>query len=132
MNRGAAGSGRADDNPESLKKRFNVYLDSTLPIIEYYEKKGLVRRVDSTRTPEEVREFEMKEKVFQNCHRTIYRFRVVYTYVTARREEGVDAKVVSGVSEKLGEVFHQGFPKVKVKVKVLVKYLFIIQTDFGV
>ncbi|XP_023018326.2 cytidine/uridine monophosphate kinase Dak1 [Leptinotarsa decemlineata] len=53
LNRGASGSGRVDDNPESLKKRFNTYLNETRPIIDYYDKSNLVRKIDATR-PEEV------------------------------------------------------------------------------
>jgi len=52
--RGAAGSGRTDDNEESLRKRFVTYENATMPIIRYYEEKGLVSQIDATRTPEEV------------------------------------------------------------------------------
>jgi len=52
--RGAAGSGRADDNEESLKKRFNTFMEQTMPIVNHYEAKGLVRRVGATRGPDEV------------------------------------------------------------------------------
>ena len=41
------GTGRSDDNLESLKKRFDVYYSETMPIIDYYEKQYLVRRVNS-------------------------------------------------------------------------------------
>lgn len=44
-------SGRTDDNVESLKKRFQTYVQDTLPIVKYYEKQGLVRTVDSTLSP---------------------------------------------------------------------------------
>ena len=50
----AATSGRPDDNVESLKKRFQTYINDTMPIIEYYAAKGLVRKVDSIRSPEAV------------------------------------------------------------------------------
>ncbi|KAJ6225420.1 hypothetical protein RDWZM_003965 [Blomia tropicalis] len=42
-------SGRADDNPESMAKRLDTYLNQTMPIVEHYEKMGLVRRIDSSR-----------------------------------------------------------------------------------
>jgi UMP-CMP kinase len=54
LQRGAAGSGRSDDNPESLKKRFDTYMNDTLPIIKYYESKNLVKKVDARGTPDEV------------------------------------------------------------------------------
>jgi UMP-CMP kinase len=52
--RGAAGSGRSDDNQESLKKRFVTYEQATMPIIQQLEKLGLVRKIDASRSPEEV------------------------------------------------------------------------------
>lgn len=52
--RGAAGSGRSDDNIESLRKRFMTYKNDTLPIIEYYQKQNCVYRIDADRTPDEV------------------------------------------------------------------------------
>lgn len=54
LGRGAAGSGRSDDNLDSLKKRFNTYLNDTLPIINHYDKKGLVRRINSEVSPNDV------------------------------------------------------------------------------
>lgn len=50
----ARGMGRSDDNAESLKKRFETYMNDTLPVIKHYEKLKLVHTVDSTKTPEEV------------------------------------------------------------------------------
>lgn len=37
--------GRDDDNIETIRKRFNVYMESSLPVIEYYNAKGKVRKV---------------------------------------------------------------------------------------
>ncbi|XP_017769056.1 PREDICTED: UMP-CMP kinase [Nicrophorus vespilloides] len=54
LSRGAAGSGRSDDNLESLKKRFNTYVNETKPIIEHYEQINLVKRVDASKTQEDV------------------------------------------------------------------------------
>ena len=31
---------RKDDNPETVKERFNSYIEQTSPLVEYYEKKG--------------------------------------------------------------------------------------------
>jgi len=48
-------SGRADDNLESIKKRFVTFREESYPVIELYEKKGKVKRVDSSvGTKEEV------------------------------------------------------------------------------
>merc|ERR1712168_555861 len=54
LDRGAAGSGRTDDNIESLKKRFDTYNNATMPIIQHYEKQDLVRKIDATQSQEEV------------------------------------------------------------------------------
>jgi UMP-CMP kinase len=63
LSRGQAGSGRTDDNLESLKKRFDTYLNDTMPIIKHYEAQDLVRRIDATRNAEQV--FEDVKKVFE-------------------------------------------------------------------
>lgn len=46
LKRGAEGSGRSDDNLESLKKRFNTFFTDSLPIIEHYNGQNLVRKID--------------------------------------------------------------------------------------
>ena len=42
----AQGMSRADDNPETLKNRLQVYYKNTAPLIEYYGKQGKVVSVD--------------------------------------------------------------------------------------
>jgi adenylate kinase len=37
---------RADDRPEAVKARFEVYRRQTAPILPYYEERGILRRVD--------------------------------------------------------------------------------------
>lgn len=46
---------REDDKPETVRKRLDVYFQSTAPLIDYYEDKGLLKRVDADGPPEEVR-----------------------------------------------------------------------------
>jgi adenylate kinase len=41
-----SGGARSDDNAETLKKRLAVYKAQTAPVLPYYEKKGLLRRID--------------------------------------------------------------------------------------
>jgi UMP-CMP kinase len=53
MKRGES-SGRSDDNLESFKKRYHTYTSQTMPIIEHYEKKGLVKRIDAAPHPDTV------------------------------------------------------------------------------
>jgi adenylate kinase len=45
---------RDDDRPETVRKRLSVYHDQTEPLIEWYEDRGLLRRLDGTRPPDEV------------------------------------------------------------------------------
>ena len=47
-------SGRTDDNPDSIRKRFHTYLESTLPIIDRFAKEGKVQRVLATASVDEV------------------------------------------------------------------------------
>ena len=39
---------RADDNEETVKARLEVYNKQTKPLIDFYEKKGLLRRIEGT------------------------------------------------------------------------------------
>jgi adenylate kinase len=45
---------RDDDKPETVKKRLSVYHEQTEPLIEWYEDKGLLRRFDGDRPPDDV------------------------------------------------------------------------------
>jgi adenylate kinase len=45
---------RDDDKPEVVKKRLGVYHAETEPLVSYYDERGLLRRVDGTRSPTEV------------------------------------------------------------------------------
>ncbi|EKM55826.1 uncharacterized protein PHACADRAFT_256723 [Phanerochaete carnosa HHB-10118-sp] len=47
-------SGREDDNEESIRKRFRVYHEQTMPVIEHYNKQAKVAEIDSSVTVEEV------------------------------------------------------------------------------
>lgn len=38
--------GRSDDTEETIRRRIEVYTEQTSPLIDVYEKRGLVRRVD--------------------------------------------------------------------------------------
>jgi adenylate kinase len=45
---------RPDDNEETVRTRMAEYRAKTAPILPFYEARGLVRRVDGMRSPEEV------------------------------------------------------------------------------
>jgi adenylate kinase len=45
---------REDDKPEVVARRFEVYMRDSAPLVDYYERKGLLRRVRADGSPEEV------------------------------------------------------------------------------
>lgn len=45
---------RDDDKPETVKNRLSVYHDQTQPLIEYYNKKNVLREVDGTMAMDDV------------------------------------------------------------------------------
>jgi adenylate kinase len=45
---------RADDQPETVAKRLDAYEAMTAALLPYYEARGLLKRVDGTRKPQEV------------------------------------------------------------------------------
>ena len=45
---------REDDKPETVQKRLDVYHSQTQPLIDYYQKKGVLHTVDGTREMKEV------------------------------------------------------------------------------
>jgi len=44
---------RPDDSLESIKNRLEVYRKQTEPLIAYYGKKNLIRKIDSSKSPED-------------------------------------------------------------------------------
>ena len=51
---------RKDDNIETLLNRIEVYKSSTLPIVEYYEKKGILTKINAMEDIEKVNEEILK------------------------------------------------------------------------
>ena len=47
-------SGRADDNIESIKKRFVTFKTESMPVVEYYRHQGLVSTFDGAKSIDEV------------------------------------------------------------------------------
>ena len=45
---------RDDDKPETVQKRLDVYHEQTQPLIDYYEKQGILHSVDGTQPMEDV------------------------------------------------------------------------------
>ena len=45
---------RNDDNLESFKIRYNSFLENTKPLIEYYDNKNKLRKIDVNRNVEDI------------------------------------------------------------------------------
>ncbi|KAK9153880.1 hypothetical protein Sjap_001360 [Stephania japonica] len=56
--------GRVDDNIETIRKRFKVFVESSLPVIEHYNSKGKVHKIDAGKPVSEV--FEDVKAIFSN------------------------------------------------------------------
>lgn len=61
LNRGKT-SGRADDNIESIKKRFKTFVETSMPVVDEFESQGKVVKVAAVSSPDEVYE-EVKAKL---------------------------------------------------------------------
>ena len=53
LNRGKT-SGRSDDNLESIKKRFRTFVETSMPVVKYFEGEGKIESILATTSPEEV------------------------------------------------------------------------------
>lgn len=52
---------RPDDNEEAYKKRYNIFINETKPLLEYYKQKGILNVIEDPFYPEEV--FNKVEKI---------------------------------------------------------------------
>lgn len=50
----AAKEGRSDDNIESIRQRLKVYHQQTAPLIAFYEKRGVVKRVEGSGSVDDI------------------------------------------------------------------------------
>lgn len=55
MERGKT-SGRTDDNLQSIRLRFNTFVNTSMPVIQYYQSKGKVHTIDATKSIDQVSE----------------------------------------------------------------------------
>ncbi|KAI1252992.1 bifunctional uridylate/adenylate kinase [Eutypa lata] len=54
-------SGRSDDNADSIRKRFRTFVETSMPVVEYYSKQDKVLAVDARPKPEDVYRTTQKE-----------------------------------------------------------------------
>ncbi|MCR4690322.1 MAG: adenylate kinase [Lachnospiraceae bacterium] len=45
---------RDDDKPETVQKRLDVYHEQTQPLVDFYQKKGVLKEVDGTKQMQEI------------------------------------------------------------------------------
>ncbi|KAF1929703.1 adenylate kinase isoenzyme 1 [Didymella exigua CBS 183.55] len=55
-------SGRADDNIESIKKRFKTFVDTSMPVVNEFESQGRVVKIDAVQNPAKVYQ-DVQEKI---------------------------------------------------------------------
>lgn len=46
--------GRTDDNIETIRKRFKVFKEDSMPVVAWYDRQGKVARISAERSPDEV------------------------------------------------------------------------------
>src|SRR3989344_510724 len=51
---GSALAQRKDDEPETVRKRVQVYQQETAPLIDYYKKKKMLTNIDASKRPKEI------------------------------------------------------------------------------
>eukprot|EP00891_Asterochloris_glomerata_P004606 jgi/Astpho2/4606/Aster-00181 len=54
-------SGRADDNADTIKKRFHTFVNSSMPVVTHYEREGKLHKISAVPPAEEV--FEHVQRV---------------------------------------------------------------------
>ena len=69
---------RADDSPDVQRQRIRVYLEQTLPLVEYYRQRGTLVEIDGRRSIQEV---------YTDILEAIERSRRAETYPERRRRE---------------------------------------------
>lgn len=50
----ASKEGRADDTPETIRRRLEVYAEQTAPLVDYYKRRSVLSRIDASGTVDEV------------------------------------------------------------------------------
>ena len=49
-----SGRGRSDDKPEIVRQRLRTFYQSIQSLLDYYDRRGLLRQIDGLGAPEEV------------------------------------------------------------------------------
>ena len=51
---------RTDDNEETIRKRIDVYLENTAPIVDYYQAKGILLKADGNQDANALKDYLLK------------------------------------------------------------------------
>ncbi len=78
-------SGRADDNIASIKKRFQTYLNETVPIITHFGRLNKLHTIDSTQSPDVV--YSQVAKIFTPWLQTTFAFMKPDTVKAGKKDE---------------------------------------------
>jgi len=55
-------SGRSDDNPETMRKRFHTFVNSSMPVVDHYERQGKLHKISAASgTPDDI--FQHVQKI---------------------------------------------------------------------
>lgn len=54
-------SGRSDDNAESIRKRFRTFVETSMPVVDYYATQNKVVKINAERDPETVHKDTQKQ-----------------------------------------------------------------------
>ncbi|DBA72571.1 hypothetical protein WJX79_010793 [Trebouxia sp. C0005] len=55
-------SGRSDDNPETMRKRFHTFVNSSMPVVDHYERQGKLHKISAAAgTPDDI--FQHVQKI---------------------------------------------------------------------
>lgn len=61
---------RPDDTPETQKRRIEVYLAQTSPLVDYYRRQGVLKEINGERTIEAV-QADLRKAVEESCGRSV-------------------------------------------------------------
>ena len=71
-------SGRSDDNEQVIRNRLKEYYDKTLPVLDFYREKGILRELDGTAGIEEVNQ-KITEIIRQELSKRLFNI-VIFGY----------------------------------------------------
>jgi hypothetical protein len=81
-------SGRADDNADTIRKRFHTFVEQSLPVKDYYAAKGLAHAISAVPPPAEV--FEEVARVLDPMLKTVGARRIIPSSVIHQPQQSFE------------------------------------------